>query len=659
VLLGGNQHEDYLQLKRAEGDWVAVKVGRYSSGQTRIFSFNQKIMKILLVEDDPLTGLALLESLAERQYHVKLVTDGETGLQLAQTSNYDLVMLDVILPKQDGVSICRHLRAQGYERPILLLTAKDSSSDRVLGLDAGADDYVVKPFDLPELLARIRAVLRRGKATASSVIMWENLRFDPEQNEVTCGDRLLHLTPKEYCVLELFLLNPKRIFSRSAILDRLWDFAESPGEETVSSHIYSLRQKLKAAGAADLIETVHGLGYRLKAPTPNALAPDSGSAAPNPAKRQSSPKLAKTWAKFQPKLSAQIVSLEKMANALVAGHLSVLQQQQAEQTAHKLAGSLGIFGWLEGSHLARALETVLQQPGLTSVQVTEVVEVVRALRQGFHQRPLLSPALPAAQHPERETSALLYAPQILIVDDDLWLAEHLRTEAARWEMRVEVATDLAVARAMIAKSPPNAILLDLNFPQSTEDGLTLLRELAIRLPRIPVLVFTARESLVDRVKAVHLGGCAFLHKPLPTHQILQAVTEVLHQTRPPVARRILVVDENATEVANITALLQPWAIEVTALTQPQEFWQVLTTVMPQLLMVDWELPSFNSMDLCQIVRHDSQWKDLPIVVFTAQTDLTVMQQAFAAGASDLIQKPMANADLVTRIVSRLKGVSCA
>jgi DNA-binding response OmpR family regulator len=632
-------------------------------------------MRILLVEDDPLTGLALLDSLGERQYGVKLATDGETGLQLAQSADYDLMLLDVVLPKLDGISVCRQLRAQGFDKPIILLTAKDSSSDRVLGLDAGADDYIVKPFDLPELLARIRALLRRGKVENTPVITWENVRFNPEQSEVSCDGKLLHLTPKEYCVLELFLLNPKRVFSRGAILDRLWDFAASPGEETVSSHIYSLRQKLKAVGANDLIETVHGLGYRLKSPS-TALEPDDSSATvisaniaedlpttPSPAaahrqtanlKRQANrQKLAKTWTKFLPQLSAQIMQLEKMVNALVAGHLSAQQQQQAEQTAHKLAGSLGVFGWQEGSRLAKALEDLLQQSGqLSPEQVNRVVTSVRSLRQDLQQWPTASRIADSDGHAG-------HSPVILIVDDDQLLAEQVQQEAIHWGMCVEVANDLAAARTMIAERPPNAVLLDLNFPASTENGLTLLGELATQFPRLPVLVYTVRESLSDRIEVVQLGGRAFLHKPLPMHQILSMVSEVLPPARPPSPSRVLVVDNDADEVVKLAGLLKPWSIEVTALARPQQFWEVLTAFEPDLLIlnwdVDWALASLSSVDLCRVVRQDPHWKTLPIVVVTAQSDPALMRQAFAAGASDFLQRPMVDSELITQIISRLEG----
>lgn len=222
-------------------------------------------MKILLVEDDERIADALAEALTDLHYVVDIATDGQVGWEFVEAFPYDLIVLDLMLPKLDGVMLCQQLRRNGYSMPILMLTARDTSTDKVMGLDAGADDYVVKPFDLQELMARIRALLRRGSSTLPPVLEWENLRLDPSICEVTYKEQPLHLTPKEYRILELFLRNSHQTFNRSQILEHLWSFQEPPGEETVKVHIRSLRQKLKLAGAAaDFIETVYGLGYRLK-----------------------------------------------------------------------------------------------------------------------------------------------------------------------------------------------------------------------------------------------------------------------------------------------------------------------------------------------------------------------------------------------------------
>lgn len=222
-------------------------------------------MKLLLVEDDERVTEALVEYLSDQNYLVDVAHDGEEGWELAQNYNYDLMILDVMLPKLDGVTVCRKLRQQGYGMPILMLTARDTNTDKIAGLDAGADDYVVKPFDLEVLSARIRALLRRSVPSLPPTLTWGELTLDSNVCEVTYQQQLIALTPKEYRLLELFLRNGRQVFSRSTILELLWSWEELPTEATVKTHIKSLRSKLKAAGApSDLIETVHGLGYRLK-----------------------------------------------------------------------------------------------------------------------------------------------------------------------------------------------------------------------------------------------------------------------------------------------------------------------------------------------------------------------------------------------------------
>lgn len=636
-------------------------------------------MRVLLVEDDQPTGSALADALSAQHYTVNLVTDGQTGLDLATHYQYDLVLLDIIIPELDGISLCKRLRAEGYQAPILLLTAKDSSSDRVMGLDAGADDYVVKPFDLPELLARIRALLRRGKSVAvPPAIAWESIQFDSANNTVLCNGQPVHLTPKEYCLLELFLLNPRRIFSRSAILDRLWDFAESPGEETVSTHIKCVRQKLKAAGASNPIETVHGLGYRLRTPQMSpqlAQAPvqqsiqhpiqQSAIDTTSSANLQLEPlqqslqqriraKTLRTWAKYQIALSAQIAVLEQAAKAVAERTLTDALHQQAKREAHKLAGSLGIFGLKVGSELARELEALLQTTeGIDALQ-NQFTERVQQLRQIFDQAELgfthshpIAPPLPSL-------SASSPSSLILMVDDDLILADQIRLAGAAQDIQIEVATDLTMARYMIGQLAPDLIVLDLSFPNPTDDGLSLLQELATRVPRIPTIVFTKRESLADRITAARLGSYAFLHKPSPADQILNLITTALSPKQQfSSENRVMVVDDDQALLTLLSGLLTAAGIVVATIAYPQQFWSVLTDFQPHLLVVDLKMPELNGVELCQVVRHDPAWDRLAILLLSAHSTVETIDQAFAAGANDFINKTVGPSEIVNRIVRRL------
>jgi DNA-binding response OmpR family regulator len=221
-------------------------------------------MRILLVEDDLRLAETLAEALTDQRYVVDIVTDGEAGWQQVKLLDYDLLLLDLMLPELDGIGLCHRLRSHGYKLPILMLTACDTIDDEINGLDVGADDYVVKPVDLQKLLARIRALLRRGSST-SPILTWGELRLDPSTYEVSYGANPIHLTPKEYSLLELLLRNGRRVLSRSVMLEHVWSLESPPDEHTVKVHIRAIRQKLKAAGVEeDSIETVRGIGYRLK-----------------------------------------------------------------------------------------------------------------------------------------------------------------------------------------------------------------------------------------------------------------------------------------------------------------------------------------------------------------------------------------------------------
>jgi diguanylate cyclase (GGDEF)-like protein len=221
-------------------------------------------MRILLIEDNPQLAEQLSEALVSYHYTVDVATDGQEGWDLMQLVSYDLILLDIVLPRLDGINVCRQLRAQGSTVPILLLTGRSTSEDKILGLDAGADDYLTKPIGLGELNARIRALLRRGRIVTPPVLEWGKLRLDPSSCKVTYEDFALNFTPKEQNLLELFLRHGQRVHSRKAILEHLWSLeGDYPGEDTVKAHIKGLRHKLKAVGARDLIETVYGVGYRL------------------------------------------------------------------------------------------------------------------------------------------------------------------------------------------------------------------------------------------------------------------------------------------------------------------------------------------------------------------------------------------------------------
>lgn len=221
-------------------------------------------MRILLVEDDHQLAASLSEALEAQQYTVDVAHNGAAAWQQMAMLSYDLMLMDITLPQVDGLTLCQRLRSQGIASPVLMLTARDTSRDKVAGLDAGADAYMVKPFDLSELIAQIRALLRRGQMNQPATLQWGDLRLNPTTYDVAYQDTPIRLTPKEFAILELLLRHGRRVLSRYFILESIWQLEDPPGEETVKAHLKALRQKLRKAGAPrNFVETVHGLGYRL------------------------------------------------------------------------------------------------------------------------------------------------------------------------------------------------------------------------------------------------------------------------------------------------------------------------------------------------------------------------------------------------------------
>ncbi len=618
-------------------------------------------MKILLVEDDEYTAQLISDALTAHHYLVDTAQDGKTGLELTKTYRYDLILLDVVVPGLDGMSLCRQLRSQGAQMPILMLTGKNSSGDRIEGLEAGADDYVVKPFDVPELVARIRALLRRRQATLQTVIAWEKLQIDLNTCEVSYHKTPVHLTPKEYGLLELFLRNPRRIFDRSALLDSIWKANEYPGERAVTTQIKGLRQKLKSAGmTADWLETIYGLGYRLR------LEPSEGSTLDEPhaltiqAQAEVEAAIQTVWQKLKETLTETFVSFDQICTQAIANlTLDPLLRQQVILEAHRLAGSLGSFG-VGGSDLARHIEQLLREKAsLTPQEALQLSAWVEALKQAVNQpRHHQSPStLTSNLQPNPLPPSLVHPPapshRLLLVDDDTAIAQHIQAVAQSAGFEVVVATSLTQARYRVAQAQFDLILLDLTFPETAENGLTFLEELTHQVPDIPVLVMTGCDRLIDRVKVAHLGGRAFIQKPISPAKLLETVARILAK-KDIVGYRVLVVDDDLLLLQTLSALLEPWGIQVITLNDSQQFWKTLENTEPHLLILDIAMPHFNGIELCQTVRNDPYWGELPILFLSAHRDADIVQRVFMAGADDYVNKPIMAPELLARVLNRLK-----
>ncbi len=489
-------------------------------------------MRILLVDDDELLAQQLGNFLGSQHYAVDVALDGEAGWDYAQAADYDLIVLDINLPKLDGIRLCKKLRQARYGNPILLLTAQSDSSAKVVGLDAGADDYLVKPCTLSELSARIRALLRRPGRLNHPVLRSGGLCIDPSTCEVTYQGHLLSLSPKEYSLLELFLRHPQRIFSSTSILEHLWSFDDTPGEETVRTHIKRLRRKLKAVEADTIIDTVYGMGYRLQPPAD--ASPDSQKAALRDEARAAAIAL---WDKFKPPTLQRLANLEQTVNALRSGPLPEALRQSALADAHKLSGSLGMFGFAAGSRLAQAIEQSLKTAAPAAVD--QLAALMVTLQQEL-QRP---PQLPTESPPE-----------------------------------------LGPATAPAPPADPS------------------------------------------------VSPTAAAPPPL----------------------KVLAVDDDVAILATLQIMLSRWGIEPVTLSNPLQVWSVLEQEVPDLLILDVDMPNLNGLALCKLIRNHDTWNGLPILFLTAQRDPDVVIQLYNSGADDYVAKPFTEPEVITRIFNRIE-----
>jgi DNA-binding response OmpR family regulator len=224
-------------------------------------------MKILVVEDDRKVAGFIEQGLREEGYAVDVAKDGDEASMLAHINQYDAILLDLMLPKKNGIQVATELRREGRTTPILMLTARDATEDIVRGLDAGADDYMSKPFKFDELLARLRALVRRGGAARLERLAFGTIELDRLKHSAFAGGKKLDLTPREFQLLEHFLLHPGQVVRRTELLEKVWDMQFDPESNVVDVHVGNLRRKLKEAGCDSVLQTVRGVGFALQEPS--------------------------------------------------------------------------------------------------------------------------------------------------------------------------------------------------------------------------------------------------------------------------------------------------------------------------------------------------------------------------------------------------------
>jgi DNA-binding response OmpR family regulator len=603
-------------------------------------------MKILLVEDDRNLAVKLARDLSQHLYAVDIVEDGETGSIVASSGAYDLILLDIVLPKMDGISVCRQLRESKCNTPIILLTAKSAKADTIEGLNAGADDYAIKPYDLQELLARMNALLRRDRSAVVSTLNWGNLSLNPFLGEVACDEKKIALTPNEYRILELLLRNPQKVFDRATIIDRVWTFDEPPTDKAVTTHIKDLRSKLRQGGIiGDPIETVYGFGYRLATPP---TSEKTGGEKNIETTTDEPANLERVIAQYKTTFIEQLEILSEARTKLQQKSLELDLRHRAGREAHKMAGSLGIFGYPQGSRLARTIELLLEgNRPLERLELSKLQESIDNLQEELTKEPL----------PIEGRKIPLIDAEVLVVDDDILLGRVLQIEGTAWGVQIDVAAGFVAAREKLAHNLPDAVLLSLQFPDIEDNGLAFLAELKHQFPALPVIFFTNSDELPVRLEASHLGATKFLNKSLPLTEIFHRLSQIILHDRVERSKVTLFTKDEGIARA-IAQLLESWSIDASIIENVGEFWQVLSSIEPDLLVLDLEANDRNSLDegleLCRIVRQDAVLDRIQIIALTKIADPQAIQNIFAAGADDVLHKPVDYTVLVNRILSRLE-----
>jgi DNA-binding response OmpR family regulator/HPt (histidine-containing phosphotransfer) domain-containing protein len=476
-------------------------------------------MRILLVEDDaPLVAL-LRHKLVEQQYVVDIAADGQEGWEMAEAIAYDLIVLDVMLPKLDGVSFCRKLRSQGIQSLVLLLTARAAENDKILGLDAGADDYLVKPISLPELTARIRALLRRRLATVTSTLAWGALQLNLDTHEVTYAEKPLVLTAKEYALVELFLHNNQHIFSQRSIISQLWSLeGDPPGEETVRAHIKRLRQKLKVFGAEDLIETVYGLGYRLNQAFQQKKEPEL----------ESLDRADISQLNLKQQLLDRISVIEKGIHAVQKKNFDRDVYDQACCECHKLAGLLGMIGLPQGSELARSIESLFESEPLSDAQKKVLAVLVHQLYDLIQSANLDKIDL----RPPRSLPAIdPNITKIMVLDDDRLVLRLLRVMLEPWGMKIVTLDHSQRFWQELEAAKPDLLILDVHLPEI--DGVELCHALRnhSQWAWLPILFLTGQQDAATVQRIFAAGADDYASKPIVAPELVTRILNRLERVR--------------------------------------------------------------------------------------------------------------------------------
>lgn len=513
-------------------------------------------MRILVVEDDEILQSLLKQRLSAEHYAIDAASDGLKGWDYASTYDYHLIILDVVLPKLDGISLCQKLRQAGYTLPILMLTSQDTSTAKIMGLDAGADDYVVKPFDEPELIARIRALLRRSSTNPLPIVTCGNLHLNSSTHEVHYNETLLTLTAKEYALLEMMMRESQHVFSNEEILESLWSSEEFPVDATVRSHLRRLRHKLTTVGAPpDLIATAHGRGYYLKvAQTTGETHSHQSSSVKSAASKSNRSNLSntsnlskpiteaeqqaqylellnQTWQNHRSGCLDRLQTIRSALDHLQSGSLNAQIQTEAYRVAHTLVGTLGTFGLQEAMQISRNLDQELHPDlYLEPHQATELRSLLQQLHHHIETTPSIQ-ELPKISNPSTGNLKTPSQPKLrlMLVDDDPIFLKTFSPQLQHYGFQVSTVNHPEQFWPLLERIAPDVLVLDIQMPDT--NGLTLCQSLrsSPHWQRLPVIFLSSATDSKTQNDAFAAGADDYLCKPMSAQTLNDRIQQRLQR----------------------------------------------------------------------------------------------------------------------------------
>ncbi|MBL1210780.1 response regulator transcription factor [Geminocystis sp. GBBB08] len=627
-------------------------------------------MKIILVEDDQRLGKLIQDYLIPESEKVDLVNTGIDLKEKLDQENYDILILDVMLPKKNGIDICRELRSSGVNIAILFITALNNQIDKMKAFESGADDYLIKPFDFQELLARIKALTRREtkiKSLKFSTLEWHNLIMIPEEKKVKYEDNDLHLTPTEFKILEIFLTAPQKVYSTDNIIDKLWGIDTIPTYNTLRTHIKSLRKELTKVGLhKDFIETIYGVGYKLKPleeKSSENMKIKSASLTDNQKNNQErnyqlpSQKEEKLQSLIEQMWLENQDSIYEDCQQLLDymegnNNLSI---ENAITITHNFAGFLGSIGYQNASNIAKKIENLFKDNRLNIQEQKirlKIVNLINSLLQNLfpNGEPILQ---------KKKTIFNKNNIKILVIDEDIKLANQLIMFIENPQISLSFCHSISSCKKFLHDQVYDLVILETKWQNNIIINDSIFNLLKVKNKNTKIIIYSKDDSLENRLSCSKYPINAFLSKTNSLETLWQNIENILKENQSDSIvnplYNILIIDDDVKFTAVLKEKLKIYELpfNINILSKSETFLDEIKKIKPELILLDLEMPKLNGLDICKIIKKDPLLHSIPIIFLTSNFVPEIITQFVEAGADDFISKSKIDFELYPRILTHL------